>query len=40
MTPLEALTYLLDPTFTAIVALSVALVVALNAIDRIGGHND
>lgn len=40
MTPLEALSYLTDDTFTAVVAIGVALVVSLNFIDRIGGHND
>ena len=38
MTTLEALTHLTDPTFTAVVAIGVALVACLNLIDRIGGR--
>lgn len=38
MSTLEALTYLTDSTFMSVVAIGVALVVALNFIDRIGGR--
>ena len=38
MTPLEVLSYLTDSTFLSVVAIGVALVVALNFIDRIGGR--
>ena len=37
MSTLEALTYLTDSTFMSVVAIGVALVVALNFINRIGG---
>lgn len=37
MTLIEALSYLTDSTFMSVVAIGVALVVALNFIDRIGG---
>ena len=38
MTTLEVLNYLTDSTFMSVVAIGVALVVALNTIDRIGGR--
>ena len=37
MTLVEALSYLTDSTFMSVVAIGVALVVALNFSDRIGG---
>lgn len=37
MTPLEALSYLTDTTFTTIVLLVVGTFVALEAINKIGG---
>lgn len=38
MSTLEVLSYLTDSTFMSVVAIGVALVVALNFIDRIGGR--
>ena len=38
MTPLEAFAYLTDSTFVSIVALTVVLAVALEALNRIGGR--
>lgn len=40
MTPLECLSYLLEPAFAELVFIGIATVAALNAIDRIGGQHD
>ena len=40
MTPLEALTYLLDPTFVTTAFIVVGGFLALELIDQIGGHHD
>lgn len=37
-TPLEIMSYLTDPTFTAVVVLVVGTFAALTAIHRIGGR--
>lgn len=38
MSTLEVLSYLTDPTFTAVVALTLGTFVALEAINKIGGR--
>ena len=37
-TPLEIVSYLTDPTFMSIVALTVSVFIALEFINRIGGR--
>lgn len=39
MTPLEVVSYLLEPPFVSVALITIALAIALT-FDRIGGHND